>query len=372
MITTVDDLERERTRTDPLADLAIAALTTRPRRGQNVLDVIRDGARARIPAHERFLDETGTVPAWASLKDMRVGREMAMRRAPLTFLVLLAGSLIESFAAARGAVVLVRTGRLETDTLARIYETASMVRDMFLPGALAPGRRGHQALLRVRLLHAFVRRHVRAGFDVATLGEPVNQADMLHTLLLFSHVLVRGIETLGARVSDDEKESFLHLWRYAGFMLGVDERILPRTREEEAHVYALIRAREYAPDDGSRRLAHAVLKALAGEPPFFLTERALHEIARRLTGDALADDMYLMRSRPMTRALDVSAHGVSRIERAFTLPLAGPLSVAIGHLFVESNRVRVLATSTPADYVMRVMPGARRRAAHGASQRRET
>jgi len=372
MITSPEDLLAARAETDPLADDAIAALTTRPRRGQNVLDTIREGARARVEAHERFLDETSRVPSWASLEDMRAGREMAMRRAPLTFLVLLAGSLIESFAAARGAVVLVRTGRLETDTLARIYETASMVRDMFLPGALRPGKRGHQALLRVRLLHAFVRRHVRRGFDTDALGEPVNQADMLHTLLLFSHVLVRGIETLGAHVSDDEKESFLHLWRYAGFMLGVDERNLPRTREEEAHVYALIREAEYTPDDGSRRLAHAVLKALAGEPPFFLTERALHEVARRLVGDALADDMHLMRSRPMTRALDVGSLGVHGIERAFTLPLAGPLSVAIGHLFVESNRVRVLALRTPADYIMRVVPGARRRVAHGASPRPET
>jgi len=367
MIHSALDLAPWRHAIDPLADDAIAAFTERPKKGQDVLDAVRDGAKKGIAAHQRFLDETHTIPPWAHLHDMKAGREMAMRRAPLTFLVLLAGSLIESFAAARGAVVLVRTGRLEHDTLARIYETASMVRDMFLPGALAPGRRGHRAILRVRLLHAFVRRHVRKGFDVDALGEPVNQADMLHTLLLFSHVLVRGIETLGARIDADERESFRRLWRYAGFMLGVDERILPRSLDEELRVYEAIREAEYTPDVHSRRLAHAVLRALVFEPPFFLTERALHEVSRRVVGDALADELHLKRSTPTTRVLDVATRGVTRVERAFALPLARPLSVLVGHAFVESNRVRVLATRTPADYVMRVVPGARRRVAHGVS-----
>src|SRR5687768_7610723 len=100
-----------RRRIDPLADDAVAQLE-RPRPGENILDRVRDGARAGNVALQRFVDETHSVPAWLDAHALQAGRDAALRHAPITFLVLLAGSLVESFAIADGARVLVSTGRL--------------------------------------------------------------------------------------------------------------------------------------------------------------------------------------------------------------------------------------------------------------------
>jgi hypothetical protein len=339
---------------DPLADDVAAALHTRPRPGENVLDRVRRGAAGGDPVMRRFLDATAAPPSEdPALLDE--GRRFALRHAPLTFVVLLAGSLVESFAVAEGAAVLVKTGRLLRDTRPRIYETASLVRDVLLPGSERPGARAHEAMLRVRLLHAWVRRFAgQGGWDRARLGVPVNQADMLHTLLMFSTVVRRGVEALGGRATDRERRGFSALWRVFGALAGVDDAALFRGADEEDALYEEVRAR-YNPDDGSRALAWAVLGGLASEPPFFLPLSGMAALSRRLLGDELADAFALPRAGPWRRPLA----GAARLWRGAngvlsSLPLSRALGEAGGRAFVEANRARILSTMREADYSFRV------------------
>src|SRR4051812_35251024 len=95
-----------RDRTDPLADDAVAALQGHGEAGQSVLDRVRAGAAAGNPAMQAFIRATDAVPPWADFRAMEPGRRVAIRNAPLTYLVLTTGSLIESFAASEGAKVL--------------------------------------------------------------------------------------------------------------------------------------------------------------------------------------------------------------------------------------------------------------------------
>ncbi len=339
-----------RQRADPLADDAVAALRDR---GDPL-----DGVRALAPSNEacaRFVEATRALPHWYDARSLAAGRRMATRHAPLTFLVLLAGSLVESFAVPDGAAVLVKTGRLQRDTTRRIYETATLVRALLFDGAERPGEAGHEALLRVRLLHAFVRRWVTASgsFDVARLGVPVNQMDMLHTLLVFSHVVTRGLVTMGVQVSDAERDSWCALWRLAGHVLGVEDALLFKSVDDERVRYDEVRA-HYAPDDGSRALAHAVLRALAGEPPFFLPRAALDQIARTLLGGELADAFFLENSSAWQRALSLTTRGVHGVDAfARKMPMGTRAGYAMGRAFIELNRWRVRRNMKPADYRFR-------------------
>jgi hypothetical protein len=347
------DLHAWRHRADPIADDAVAALRERGERG-DPLDGVRALARSGDEACARFVDATRVLPSWHDPHALRAGRRMATRQAPLTFMVLLAGSLVESFAVADGAAVLVKTGRLERDSTRRIYETATLVRALLFDGAEAPGAAGHEALLRVRLLHAFVRRWVTSsGFDTKTRGVPVNQMDMLHTLLVFSHVVTRGLATMGVQVSDEEKASWCALWRLAGQVLGVDDALLFKHVRDELDRYADVNE-HYAPDDGSRALAHAVLGALAGEPPFFLPKGALDQIARTLLGDALGDAFFLENSAAWQRTLAVTTRGVHGIDAfARRVPGGTRAGYVMGRAFIEANRWRVLRNMKPADYRFR-------------------
>ena len=350
------DLELLRTRADPLADAAVAALASRPGSPQTVLERVRQGAREGDPALEAFVAQTDRAPEWADFARMELGRKAAMRHAPLTFLVLLTDSLLESFAIPHGAKVLARTGRLERDTRNRLYETAAMVRDLLQEGGARPGQEGHTALLRVRLLHAWVRRFVGSspGWDFAAYGQPVNQMDMAHTLMMFSGVLARGIEVLGGKLTEEEQEAWCHLWRYAGYMLGVDEGVLFTNAREERALYALVRAHQYGPDEVSRSLAFAVLDNLAGEPPFFLPKQALYALARRLLGDPLADAFELPRSRrwsAFVTAVVVGSKGAERLSAA--VPFGPQAALIGGHAFVEFHRWRVMREGNFSAYVFR-------------------
>lgn len=353
---TPDDLSRFRSRADPLADAAVAELKGKPGPDQTVLDVVKAGAREGNRALGAFLDATHTVPPWADFEAMEPGRRAAMRHAPLTFLVLLTDGLIESFAIPHGAQVLARTGRLHRDSVARLYETAAMVRDLLQGGGARPGSEGHAALLKVRLLHAHVRKYVvrTPGWDSALFGQPVNQTDMVHTLMMFSFVLARGIEALGGSLTDGEKDSWCALWRYAGYMLGVDEEILFHHRKQEAGLYALMRASQYAPDDISRSLTFAVLDALAGEPPFFLPQSALCALTRHLLGEELADRFGLPRSRRWKAAVDAFVFGNRRVDWATgAVPFGKQLAFRGGHLFVEYHRWRAMRRLQFSPYVFR-------------------
>lgn len=345
-----------RARADPLADAAIAALSTRPGPPQTVLERVRQGALEGDPALAAFVAATDHPPPWADFAGMEAGRQAAMRHAPLTFLVLLTDSLLESFAIAHGAKVLARTGRLERDTIARLYETAAMVRDLLLEDGALPRHAGHTALLRVRLLHAYVRRFVSHSphWDSALYGQPVNQMDMAHTLMMFSLVLARGIEALGAQLTNAEKDSWCQLWRYAGYMLGVEPDVLFTNLDEERALYAQIRAHHYGPDDVSRSLAFSVLDSLSGEPPFFLPKQALYAIARKLLGDSLADDFHLPRSRRWAAFVSAIVAGSTATDSLVRfVPFGTRAALKGGHAFVEFHRWRVLREGNFAAYVFR-------------------
>merc|ERR1712046_299488 len=58
---------------------------------------------------------------------------------------------------------------------------------------------------------------------------PVNQHDLAITLALFGYVALRSLHRLGAHLSQGDVESFILLWRYVGFVIGIDEELLPES-----------------------------------------------------------------------------------------------------------------------------------------------
>lgn len=348
---TLPALEPFRHRADPLADAAVAGLPRQPQAAP-LLQRVRAAAQRGDPACCRFLEATWQVPPWFDPARIEPGRRAAMRQAPVTFLVLLTASLLESFALPEPARLLVATGRLRHDPLPRLHETASMLRDVLLPGGLQPGQPGHLALVQVRLLHARVRSAVRQGPTV-----PINQLELLHTLLCFSRVMARGLTDLGVHLTDAERDGWCQLWRRAGDLLGVDPALLPATVDEETQRYREVRNR-YAPDRNAQELTASVLHAAARQPPFHLPARALAAISRRLLGDRLADAFALPKSQ-QGQAFAAGLAGVTRtIDCALRrLPGGKVLALAGGHAFLEGHRWRVQRRDGVADFRMRVVVG---------------
>lgn len=124
---------------------------------------------------------------------------------------------------------LLRTGALEKGSNTRFAETAQWATDVITENGLLPQGVGYQSTLRVRLIHAMVRRHVAAlpDWDSEAWGLPINQTDMAATLVgaLVSPSL--GVVMMGLVNRLSEYDAVAHLTRYTGWLMGVDEEFLP-------------------------------------------------------------------------------------------------------------------------------------------------
>ena len=57
-------------------------------------------------------------------------------------------------------------------------------------------------------------------------GLPVNQIDMVATYLGFCVIMLEGLRLMGIPVTARNSKAVMHLWAYAGWLMGVDERWL--------------------------------------------------------------------------------------------------------------------------------------------------
>ncbi len=305
------NLDRWRRIQDPLADRCAAQIKfTRP---SGLLEEVERRAKEEGGDFQAFLDHCYTVPSWVDFEEMELGRRMYRRNGALQGLVLMCSSLVEGYAHNKPSQVLVATGRLQKDVSRRIYETGQMLHNIVGDDGLKPGGLGHRTIMEVRLLHAAVRQFLRNNprWDEAKYDMPINQEDMAGTILEFDFMVVRGLKRLGVRISRREHESMHYFWRYAGYLLGVDEALLTTTLEEQEILALQLTSHLYDPTPDSESLAKALLKDMAGKPPFNLPYDVLLAFSRYLIGDSVADDLNIHSSVSSSSAVHVVKTAIS-------------------------------------------------------------
>lgn len=152
---------------------------------------------------------------------------------------------------------LLRTGALEKGSNQRYAETAQWALDATTPRSLAPGGKGFQSTVRVRLIHSFIRRHVSAmpDWDPRIWGLPVNQTDMAATIHGTFIVPATAGMGLGLFYSPRGLEAIAHLTRYLGWLIGVDDEFLPHTFREAVRIQLHTLSALAVPDETTKQLA---------------------------------------------------------------------------------------------------------------------
>jgi len=311
---------------DPLADAAVEVLAPLPAdERERRVDRMLTGDVATLPAELRaFRTSLSALPFWADLDRARRGGEVLVRTGFFGGLVLGFRSLVAGYCSPAGNKPLVFSGRLREAASRRLSETSRFVSLVYRPGSLAPGAPGWVAAARVRLMHAQIRRILRASprWDARAWGDPINQVDMAGTTLLFSLVLVDGLRMLGFRIEREACEEVLHLWRIAGWVLGVVPELLCATEAEARVLWELLESTQEAPDADSAALAVALLEAPLHEART-AEERARAErflpvaygIGRYLVGERYADALGYPRTpwRLVAPALRTIISGTGRL-----------------------------------------------------------
>ena len=88
-----------------------------------------------------------------------------------------------------------------------------------------------------------------------------------------------------------------YYWRYAGHVLGVKEELLTTTIAEQEVLALQLTSHLYQPTPEGESLAKALLRDMAGEPPFNLSEDTLLAFSELLVGPVLAKDFHIKSSR---------------------------------------------------------------------------
>ncbi len=188
---------------------------------------LADGARDDDPpALRRFVAEIEREPEWLDRDLLERGARAYRRMGRSRDDVLLALSLIGGYRYVGPADLLVATGGLTgTTAMRRLGETTSWGYAVSRPGGMARDGEGFRLTAHVRAMHALVgdRFERRDDWDSAALGLPVNRSDLAGTLALFSATAMLGVRVLGRRVPRADALAVMHLWRYIGFLMGVDD-----------------------------------------------------------------------------------------------------------------------------------------------------
>lgn len=211
-----------------------------------------------------FFARVDREPEWLDRELMEDGARFIHRTGlagpyVLRDFALMGGYLLSGFNQA-----LVLTGALNKGAARRIAETGKWWIDCTELGGMERFGAGFRTTLRVRMVHAMVRRNLpdRPEWDNDKWGLPVNQTDMLATYLAFGPIMLTGMRALGIPVTRHESRAVMHLWKYAGWLMGVDEKwLVDRERDGLVRLYHTFLTQSRA-DWTSRELG----AALAREP----------------------------------------------------------------------------------------------------------
>jgi hypothetical protein len=293
---TDDLLDRMRETGDPLGDAAISetyALGKADQVRQALLGFGRnsDGVPDGLPPHlQRYFEQTAVLPEWADWAQINRGHILLGRYQQQIATILLCGSLPLCYACAKGAQVLHRSQRLTSGVYRRLMETSQFVVDVLDDGGLAPGGRGVRSAQKIRLLHATMRYHVSRQDDwEPKWGLPINQEDLVGTLLSFSVVIPRGLACLGVNLPTEDRDAFFHIWRVIGHILGVDKQLSPARFDEGANLWDTILRRQQAHSGAGTALTKGVLDFIREVLPGPVFAGVGPTLIRHIAGDAAAD-----------------------------------------------------------------------------------
>ncbi|MHC1559459.1 oxygenase MpaB family protein [Actinomycetospora sp. C-140] len=237
------------------------------------------GSPPEGPALARFFAVVEDTPSWVDHDLVERGGRALRRMGRTLDDVLLTLSLIGGYRFGGPADLLVATGGLTGSTaMRRLGETEEWARSLIAPGGLRRDGAGWQLTVHVRAMHALVNRRFETNgrWDVGHWGLPINQADQAATLGLFNSTGLLGARALGWVVTPAESRAVMHLWRYVGWLMGVDEDWLFATEREQnrfLHHVLLVQddvtpagpALATALVDGQRSLTSGPLAGLRGE-----------------------------------------------------------------------------------------------------------
>ena len=259
-----------------------------------------------LPSVQALIDQIVSEPAWLDRDRLDRASDVLVRYTAQWGLVLGAASLLAGAENWIAAKPLLLTGRYGTQPAVRSIEVGEWLAGVVRPGGMAIDGPGFQHTVRVRMIHAHVRKHIlaKADWDLDAWGVPIPQPYMAFTLAEFGHISLAAMTKLGVRLRDDELDDIYHLWRYVGHVIGVVEDLNPVTEADHVRIEELYSLTAPGPDEYSRDFVKALTEGyLAPQLATILpgtsawrertAKSLMYGMSRVFLGDAAADALAI-------------------------------------------------------------------------------
>lgn len=272
--------------------------------------------------------------------------------------------------AGRIAEVLVKTGGFSTKMARRrLLETTQYVLQVTNSlESIKPEGDGHAASVRVRLLHAAVRRHVIGASrkNDGKLDEhqqhetPVNDLDTILTICAFSTIIIYiGLPRQGIWLTEQEIADYNALWRLVAHYLGTPTDPFETAPKARAWMEALLMS-EVQPNPTSALLADSILASLDGQYPLFASRKFMEALVQWMTTPELVQALGLRRSSAYYQVLVVGycvfIMTFACIQRVFSGRDKERISVSLPFHYSRRFRSRLFTTSLSHDAQLSQVP----------------
>ena len=276
---------------------------------------------------KNYFSEHAVLPSGSDLKKIAKGQEFFQKNAEDCLSLLGTMSLPYCYAAADGAQVLYFSERMRNDAQKRLLETARFVFEVNQTDSLKQNGLAFITILKVRLLHATIRFHLKnhEDWDIKW-GLPINQEDLMGTNIAFSFIVLRGLRKLGKKFSNQEANSYLHLWYVVGQLLGIDKKILPQTMKEAVFLSQNTEMRHFKSSHEGNVLTRTLLSHFDDILPPIVPRSYIHSYMRFLLGDKICDMLgvpaanwtkYMVEAMPVIQTMKASFGKSPRAVRSY-------------------------------------------------------
>ncbi|KIV97906.1 hypothetical protein PV10_01606 [Exophiala mesophila] len=274
-----------------------------PKLKRDLYAVLRDN-HDKHPKLQELWDEVNTVPDWVDWEQIARGQDVFYRYGAATLTGLAYQSLLGGMGANRVVEVLARTGGFSVKVAKhRLFETTQHILECTRSlESIQPGGDGFASSLRVRLLHAAVRRRIMKlaqtrpeYYSVEEFGIPINDLDCIATIGTFSSTIIwLSLPRQGIWLRQQEILDYIALWRLIAHYVGTPTEWFETPARAKAMMETLI-MNEINPTETSKILAANIIRCLESAPPTYASRSFLEVNARWLNGNELCDALGLGR-----------------------------------------------------------------------------
>lgn len=266
---------------------------------RDLFALLRDNA-AHDEVVGKLWEEVNYVPEWVNWEQIERGQKVFYRYAVGALTGLAFQGLIGGMASNRVVETLARTGGFSTkiarhrffETFQHVLESTKSLKE------IQPGGAGHASSVRVRLLHASVRKRILKlvetrpqYYDVEKYGVPINDLDCIQAIGTYSsNLMFLQLPRQNIHPRKQEVEDYIALFRYIAHIVGTPTEAFETPAKAKAWMESIMLTEIY-PTETSKILANNIVKSLEGTPPVYLSKEFLEVGSRWLNGDELCDGL---------------------------------------------------------------------------------